>query len=150
MRLSVAFMLLVLSQALLAIDYDQDKPFGFCTRSSRIDAASIYDVTGGGCYTYPIPKDFTGKVVVLRSNGQDMKHTIEEAMMNDENKVIILDGSNGEFLVSSNVRIGISDKTLLGINGARIRTKWYVTDEIRAKLDAAGVPSIAARFFSAV
>ena len=142
MRLSVVFMLLVLSQALLAIDYDQNKPFGFCTRSSRIDAASIYDVTGGGCYTYPIPKDFTGKVLVLRSNGQDMKHDIEEAIMNDENKVVILDGSNGEFMVSSNVRIEISNKTLLGINGARIRTKWYVTDEIRAKLDAAGVPSM--------
>ena len=42
---------LLVSLALLANDYDQQRPFGFCTRSSRTNAASTYDVTGGGCYT---------------------------------------------------------------------------------------------------
>ena len=59
-----------------ATDYDQNKPFGFCTRSSRTDANSTYNVTGGGCYTYPVPSDFAGKVIVLKSNGKDMKKDI--------------------------------------------------------------------------
>ena len=33
--------------------YDLQKPFGFCTRSSRT-ADSAYTVTGGGCYSYPV------------------------------------------------------------------------------------------------
>ena len=61
----------------LAQNYDQDKPFGFCTRSSRSNPASIYDITGGGCYTYPVPTDYTGRVAVLTSNGQDMKNIIQ-------------------------------------------------------------------------
>ena len=123
-------------------DYDQNKPFGFCTCSSRTDAGSIYDCTGGGCYTYPVPSDFTGKVVVLKSNGQDMKGTIESTIKNSQNKVIVFDGSDGDFIVSSNVGITSSNKTLLGINNACIRTKWQMTDEIKAALDAAGVPSM--------
>ena len=140
MRLSAVFLLLSWSLALFAEDFDLNKPFGFCTRLSRVDATSCYEVTGGGCYTYPIPKGFSGKVVVLQSNGQDMRKDIEEAIK--QNDVVVLDGSKGEFIVSSNVGIRLSDKTLLGIHGARLRTRWYVTDDIRAMLDAAGVPSM--------
>ena len=120
--------------------YDENKPFGFCTRSSRTDAASTYDITGGGCYTYPVPESFTGKVVVLKSNGQDMKATIQNTIK--QNDVIIFDGSDGDFLVSSNVGITASNKTLIGINNARICTNWYVTDEIKAALTAAKVSSM--------
>ena len=119
-------------------DYDQNKPFGFCTRSSRTDATSTYDVTGGGCYTYPVPKSTAG-VVVLKSNGQDMKSTIQNTIKNGSNKVIILDGSEGDFIVSSNISVTASNKTILGINNARLCTKWHVTDEIKAALDEAGV-----------
>ena len=140
MRLAIGFTLLALSFTASAADYDLNRPFGFCTRTSRTDAACTIDVTGGGCYNYPIPKDFTGKVVVLKSNGQDMRHTIENAIKN--NAVVILDGSDGDFIVSSNVGVSSSDKTLLGINHARIRSQWFVTDEIKAMLDAAGVPAM--------
>ena len=102
----LATMLLAVTMTVTATDYDQNKPFGFCTVSSRTDASSTYDITGGGCYTYPISDDFTGTVKVLKSTGEDMKVTI------------------------------------IGINNARIRTQWYVTDEIKAALDAAGVPSM--------
>ena len=121
-------------------EYDLNKPFGFCTVSSRTDASSTYDITGGGCYTYPIPDDFTGTVKVLKSNGQDMKGTIQNAIK--QNDVVILDGADGYFIVSSNVGITASNKTIIGINNARICTKWYVTDEIKAALNAAGVPSM--------
>ena len=87
----IAFLTLTVT----ATDYDSNKPFGFCTRSSRTDANSTYSVTGGGCYTYPVPSDFTGKVVVLKSNGKDMKKDIQNAIK--QHDVIIFDGSNGDF-----------------------------------------------------
>ena len=140
MRLIIFFSLLALTQIVSATDYDINKPFGFCTRSSRTDATCTFEVTGGGCYTYPIPKTFKGKVVVLKSNGQDMRQTIEDAIQ--QHDVVVLDGSNGEFFVSRNVSVSVSGKTLLGINNACIRTQWHVTDEIKAALDAVGVPSM--------
>jgi len=121
-------------------NYDQNKPFGFCTVSSRTDASSTYDITGGGCYTYPIPDDFTGTVKILKSTGQDMKGTIQNAIK--QNNVVVLDGADGDFVVSSSIGITASNKTIIGINNARICTQWYVTDEIKAALDAAGVPSM--------
>ena len=137
------FTLAALAVSLMAIatDYDQNKPFGFCTRSSRTDAAKSYDITGGGCYTYPVPEGTNG-VIILKSNGQDMKSTIQNTIKNGNNKVIIFDGSEGDFIVSSNVSITASNKTLLGINNARICTKWHMTDEIKKALDDAGVPSM--------
>lgn len=78
--------------------------------------------------------------MVLKSNGQDMKETIQNAIK--QNDVVILDGTAGDFIVSSNVGITASNKTIIGINNARICTKWYVTDEIKAALNAAGVPSM--------
>ena len=141
--------LLTLAASILALnmaaqnlsEYDQDSPFGFCTSSSRTDAASTYAITGGGCYTYPIPDGFTGSVKVLTSTGQDMKNTIANAIA--QNDVVILDGSDGDFIVSSKVSItDYSNKTIIGINNARLCTQWYLTSEIREALDAAGVPSM--------
>ena len=140
MRIFTTFILLALSLIASATDYDQNKPFGFCTRSSRTDAASTFNVTGGGCYTYPIAESFTGKVTVLKSNGQDMKRTIEKAVK--QNDVIIFDGAQGDFIVSSNVSISASNKTLLGINNARLCTQWSVTQEIIEALNKAGVPNM--------
>ena len=120
--------------------YDQDKPFGFCTRSSRTDASKTYEITGGGCYTYPLPASFTGKSVVLTSNGNDMKGAIQNAIK--QNDVIILDGSKGDFMVSSNIGFERGNKTILGINNARLCTQWYVTDDIKQALTDAGVPNM--------
>ena len=124
----------------VAADYDQNKPFGFCTRSSRTDAACTYNITGGGCYTYPLPSDFAGKVIVLKSNGQDMRNSIQNAIK--QNDVIIFDGSDGDFMVSSNIYVEGANKTLLGINNARLCTKWYVTNDIITALNKAGVPNM--------
>jgi pectate lyase len=135
----VTIMTVLMTMAAWAQDYDLGKPFGFCTATSRTDAGT-YDVTGGGCYTYPVPDSFKGRVKVLTSNGQDMKSTIQNAIKN--NDVVILDGNNGEFIVSSNIGISGIDKTIIGINNAIISTKWYVTDEIKEALNAAGVPSM--------
>lgn len=127
----------LLSMTAVADGYDLDKPFGFCTVSSRTDVSSTFNITGGGVYTYPIPDGFTGKVTTLKSNGQDMKGTIQNAIKQYD--VVILDGADGEFIVSSNIGITASNKTIIGINNAIISTKWYVTDEIKKALNDAGV-----------
>ena len=138
----MAALLLATLSATAQSTYDLNAPFGFCTRSSRTDASQTYDMTGGGCYTYPIPDGFTGRVVTLTSKGEgvDMKADIQNGIKNSE--VLILDGSNGDFYVSSNVGNVFSNRTIIGINNARICTTWHVTDEIKAALDAAGVPGM--------
>ena len=135
-------LIMMLSLTVTASDYDLQKPFGFCTRSSRTSTAtsSAYNVTGGGCWVFPVTNVSSDKVVVLKSTGQDMKNTIQNAIKNYS--VIIFDGTDGDFIISSNVGITNSNRTLLGINNARLCTKWYVTPEITAALDAAGVPSM--------
>ena len=137
-RYLLTFFAAFLTLAVVATDYDLNKPFGFCTRSSRTDANSTYNVTGGGCYTYPLPSNFTGKAIVLKSNGEDMKNSIQKAIK--QNDVIIFDGSNGDFIVSSNVNVEGDNKTLLGINNARLCTQWHITPEIITALNNAGVP----------
>ena len=77
---------------------------------------------------------------MLKSNGLDMKRTIENAVK--QNDVIIFDGAQGDFIVSSNVSISASNKTLLGINNARLCTQWSVTQEIIEALNKAGVPNM--------
>ena len=136
-HLAFALTLSLLSISAMADGFDTSKPFGFCTRSSRTDAASTYNITGGGCYTYPVEGVSSDKVITLVSNGSDMKSAIQNAIKKYD--VIILDGSNGDFIVSSNIGFERGNKTILGINKARLCTKWQLTDEIRNALDAAGV-----------
>lgn len=142
MKLSVILSLLAWSLTMSAADYDQNKPFGFCTVSSRSDAVLTYSVTGGGCYAYPLPDGFSGRVAVLTSEGPDvdMEKVIENAIK--RNDVVILDGSKGDFMVSGKVDCTVSNKTILGINGARLCTRWHMTAEMRKALDDAGVPDM--------
>lgn len=121
-------------------DYDLDAPFGFCTVSSRT-TNTPYSITGGGCYQYPVTGVAESKVTTLTSNGTDMRNAIINAINNYD--VIVFDGSNGDFIVSKNIDLeGVTGKTLLGINGARLCTQWYLTSEMIAALDEAGVKSM--------
>ena len=126
-----------------ASDYDQQSPFGFCTVASRTDKSVTYDITGGGCYTLPVTGVSENKVITLTATGVDQKTEIYNAISNSNHSVIIFDGSAGDFIVSSTISFnGIKNKTLIGINNARLCTTWYVTDVIRKALDDAGVPSM--------
>lgn len=120
---------------------DLNKPFGFCTLSSRT-ANTTYNITGGGCYTYPVPSSVSSsKVITLTSTGKDMRSAIESAINNYS--VIIFDGSKGDFILSSKIGMsGVKNKTFLGINNAKLCTTWYASQEIIAALDKAGVPSM--------
>lgn len=120
-------------------ELDLNQPFGFCTVSSRT-TNTAYNITGGGCYTYPVPDELSSKTTVLQSNGLDMRTEIANAIRDYD--IIILDGSKGDFIVSKSIDFADGNKTIIGINNARLCTQWYVTDEIKAALNAAGVPQM--------
>ncbi len=128
-------------------------PFGFATRNSRTDASSTYNITGGGAYTVDDIKTMmttggitTGgsatvdgkKIIVLRSDGtSDMGATILSAITN--NDIIVFDGSgtSTDFLVNEQIALrSLSNKTLIGLNGARLCTAWHLTDVIKSWLNA--------------
>ena len=120
--------------------YDLQKPFGFCTQSSRT-VDTPYDITGGGCYACPVEGVAESEVITLTSNGGDMRSDIEAAIKGYS--VIVFDGSEGDFSVSSTISLtSIKNKTLIGINNARLKTTWYATQEIIDALNAAGVPNM--------
>lgn len=106
--------------------YDSGQPFGWATCSSA-DAAGGFNITGGG----------KGSSITLTSNGGDMREAIRSAIRN--HAVVILDGSNGPFIVSADGILISSDnmskdKTIVGINGATICSQNTVTDGMRAAL----------------
>lgn len=123
--------------------YDLQRPFGFATCTSRTSSGT-YNMVGGGGWLY---NEQTGAVtnqqgvavsasdiMVLTSNGGDMLKTIQNAIKNY--KVVVFDGADGDFLVSKTISLsGLSGKTLLGIHGARLCTRWHVTPAITAALD---------------
>jgi len=125
-------------------------PFGFATRSSRTEATA-YNITGGGVYTVDAIKTlidgktknvtFTAdgkKVIVLTSDGtSDMAEAIKDAIT--ANDIIVFDGSgtSKDFQVYSQIKInGLANKTLMGLNGARLCTKWHMTDIIKSWLNS--------------
>lgn len=117
-----------------------DAPFGFATMSSRTDASQTYDITGGGCYTYPVVGVADSKVKVLTAKNVTKDDDIKNAIK--DYSVIIFDGSEGDITVNAVIKLsGLKDKTILGINNARLVTKWFLTAEDRAALDNANVKS---------
>ena len=115
-----------LSQAQLS-QHDLNTPFGWAVCSS-MTSGNDYDMNGGN----------NGSSITLTSNGNDMRSGIANAIKNYD--VVILDGSQGDFIVSSTLELkSIKNKTIVGINNARICTQFYVTEEIKEALDKAGV-----------
>ena len=107
-----------------------DSPFGWAV-SASFTSGDDYELTGGD----------SGRTVVLRSNGTDMREDIIKAVKDYD--TVVFDGSGGDFIVSQAIRFsGLRGKTLLGVNGARIRTEFTVTPELTALLDAKGVKAM--------
>lgn len=128
--------------------YDLQKPFGFCTMSSRTDRSSTYNLTGGGGYIYNIANgqvtDENGNAVasssikVLKATDVTKDDDIKNAVKNYS--VVVFDGSAGDFTINKQISLdNCKNKTLLGINNARLCTKFVVTPEIQAALDAVNV-----------
>ncbi|MBO6234997.1 MAG: chitobiase/beta-hexosaminidase C-terminal domain-containing protein, partial [Prevotella sp.] len=139
-------------------------PFGFATLSSRTEKTA-YNITGGGAYTVSDVKALVAKVkaaggsagstmtvdgkkvIVLEADGTktDMASTIKTAI--ESNDIIVFDGDHslmGEketgktnFYVDAFITLsGLSGKTIIGMNGARLCTTWYLTDIIKSWLNS--------------
>lgn len=134
-------------------EYDQLQAFGFATCDSRTDAnPSIEKITGGGAYTYEEaiallndPKSGK-KVKVLTADNVDKDDVIKNAIKDYD--IVILDGSKGDFIIRKYITIqnqgtgtGCNNKTVLGINNARLVTEWYVTPDVLILLQEADVES---------
>lgn len=136
--LSLFCMLTCALTAMAQASFDTLEPFGFVKMSSRTDASKTYNFTAGG--TFKATGGDATSTITLKSNGKPMDSEIRNAITSK--KVIIFDGSDGDFILSSYISLqGISGKTLIGVNNARICTQWHVTEEITALLDAANVKS---------
>ena len=111
-------------------DVMPDAPFGWATAYSLTEGGG-YVLTGGD----------PARTLVLQSNGFDMREDVIKALKDYD--VVVFDGSRGDFIVSCAMQFrGLRGKTLLGVNGARIRTQFEVTPELRKLLDDAGVLSM--------
>lgn len=134
-------------------EYDQLQAFGFATCDSRTDSnPSIEKVMGGGAYTYEdamalLNDPASGKKVkVLTADNVHKDDVIKNAIK--DNDIVILDGSKGDFVIKKYITIqnqgsgtGCNNKTILGINNARLVTEWYVTPDVLAILKEADVES---------
>ena len=78
-----------------------------------------------------------GRQIVLVSDGADMRPAIEAAIRDYD--IIVLDGSQGPFLYSeSSYFEGLRNKTIVGVNGAVIRTAFQFTPELQEAVKHAG------------
>lgn len=136
---------LLLSTGIAAVaagpsSYDTTKPFGYCTRSSRTNNTATYNVTGGGAWAGDaIHAD--GSITLTADGTVDMGPAIMKAL--ETHSIVVLDGAKGDFVIGELMRIeDLTNKTIIGINGAKLCTKWYVTPELTDTLNRAGVPQM--------
>ena len=123
----ISYALLALSLVAGAKTAVNEGPFGWASAVS-LTAGDVYEVTGGD----------ESSTVILRSSGFDMREELMKALKDYD--VVVLDGSAGDFVISSFMKFqGLSGKTLMGINGAKLRTAFSVTDDLRKLLDDTGV-----------
>lgn len=128
--LSLTLCLTLLTVQAQLSTYDYNYPFGWATCQS-LTSGDSYSLTGGG----------DGSSTTLTATGADMRTAITNAIKNYD--VVILDGSNGDFIISKTIELKeLNNKTIVGINNARICTQFYVTDEIKAALDNIGVKNM--------
>lgn len=126
--LLLAVMLLLSARAELS-KYDLNEPMGWATCKSMTTAGD-YALTGGA----------GGDTIVLKSSGKDDYTALKNAI--NGYSVIVLDGSQGDFIISQSVDVKKSNFTIVGINNARLCTKFYVTEEITKLMDDNNVKSL--------
>lgn len=110
-------------------EYDMNAPMGWATCKS-LTTAGDYELTGGG----------EGNSITLKASGGDDYNALNNAIA--KYPVVVLDGSAGDFVVSRYINFSASNRTVVGINDARIGTKFYVSDDIRKLMDDNDVNSL--------
>lgn len=131
MKLQATIALIAMFAAILPVKgNDFERPEGWATCASTVSAGN-YALTGGG----------DGSLIVLRSDGADQREIIRNAVNNYD--VIVFDGRDGDFELSSMISLqSLSGRTLIGVNGARLRTTFTVSKEICDLLDELDVKSL--------
>ena len=136
--LSIAIILCAVMTAMAAgkhSKYDLNHPFGWVTCDSLNDTSCKHKVVGGA----------NGKKITLISDGQDMRQRIIDAI--NDYDVIIFDGKGGDFIVSETMLFkGIKNKTIVGINNARICTQFAMTPETHQMLKDKGVMKLSTAY----
>ena len=128
---------LLLSVSLLALSLTasagsavNEGPFGWAGAVSLTDG-DAYSVKGGD----------SSKTIILQSNGFDMRDDLIKAFKDYD--VVVLDGSKGDFEISSFIKFSsLHGKTLMGINGAKLRTQFVATPELHKLLEDGGVKAM--------
>ena len=104
--------------------YDCGKPFGWACCTS-LTSGDDYTVTGGNA----TENGAKPKTITLQANGKDMRDDIISAI--EQNDIIVLDGSKGEFIVSHSMPLKeLRNKTIIGKNHAVVSTQFKLTPEI--------------------
>lgn len=94
-------------------------PWGWATCS---DESGTAFTLSGGCFT-----DAKTATLTALGGGQTDDAQIKKAI--GANDIIILDGSNGDFTIGEVIKLASTkNKTLIGINNARLCTQFYLTD----------------------
>ena len=107
---------------------DLNRPTGWATCENL--QGGHYDLSGGA---YDPGRGVAGMKCILQSTGGDMRAALDSALRTYD--IVVLDGSNGPFEISSTVEFrGLRNKTLAGINGAVLRSSFQCTPEIKAAL----------------
>lgn len=119
----------VLAQDAELSEYDMNAPMGWATCKS-LTTAGDYELTGGG----------EGNSITLKASGEDDYNALNDAIK--KYPVVVLDGSAGDFVVSKYINFSASSRTVVGINNARIGTKFHVSDDIRKLMDDNNVNSL--------
>lgn len=100
-------------------------PMGWATCSD--EAGTAFTMSGGNF------SDASKTTLKALGNGQSDDSQIKSAISKYD--IIILDGSNGDFTIERVMQIAsVKNKTIIGINNARLCTKFYLTEEDHAYL----------------
>ena len=108
-------------------------PWGWATCSD--EAGTAYSLSGGNY------ADANIVTLTALGDGQIDDTQIKQAIVT--NDIIILDGSNGDFTIGETMKLGSTkNKTIIGINNARLCTKFFLTSEDNAYLKQQGLEGL--------
>ena len=127
MTMKKIFMSLLCAFVLLpAMAGNNVAPWGWAVCSD--EAGTAYALSGGNF------SDATTKTLTALGGGQSDDTQIKQAI--GQNDIVILDGSNGDFTIEQVMKLSVKNKTIIGINNARLCTKFYLTPDDIAYLKA--------------
>ena len=94
-------------------------PWGWATCSD--ESGTAYTLSGGNFAN--------AKTITLKALGSGQTDDKQIKLALAQYDIIVFDGSNGDFTIEAVMKLSTSNKTLIGINDARLCTQFYLTEE---------------------